>query len=54
MLEKKIAKKEFRKTIRIELAIQRTKEKEKILETKTKDMKLFHKLVLTTGKKEAI
>lgn len=43
MLEKKMSKKEFRKTIRIELAIQRTKEKEKILETKTKDMKLFHK-----------
>jgi hypothetical protein len=43
--EKKKAKRHLRKTIRIEQAKQRNKEKELIMETKTKDMKLFHKLV---------
>jgi hypothetical protein len=49
--EKKKAKRHLRKTIRIEQAKQRNKEKELIIETKTKDMKLFHKLVRNNRKK---
>jgi hypothetical protein len=41
--EKKKAKRHLKKTIRIEQAKQRNKEKELIMETKTKDMKIFHK-----------
>ena len=41
LLEKKNAKRHLRKTIRIEQAKQRNKEKELIMETKTKDMKLL-------------
>jgi hypothetical protein len=44
---KKQAKKEFRRTVRIEIAKLRNKEKENILETRTKDTKMFHKLVRT-------
>jgi hypothetical protein len=43
--EKKESKKEFRRCIRVKLAKQRDEEKELIMETKTKDMRLFHKLV---------
>jgi hypothetical protein len=49
--EKKKTKRHLRKTIRIEQAKQRNKEKELIMETKTKDMKLFHKLVRNNRKK---
>jgi hypothetical protein len=49
--EKKKAKRYLRKTIHIEQAKKRNKEKELILETKTKDMKLFHKLVRNNRKK---
>lgn len=49
--EKKRAKKDLRKIIRIELAKQRDTEKELIMETKTRDMKLFHKLVRNNRKK---
>jgi hypothetical protein len=49
--EKKKAKRHLRKTIRIEQAIQKNKEKELIMETKTKDMKLFHILVPNNRKK---
>ena len=45
--EKRQAKKEFRRTMRIEIAKLRNKEKENILETRTKDTKMFHKLVRT-------
>jgi hypothetical protein len=44
---KKQAKKEFRRTVRIEIAKLRNKEKENILETRTKDTKMFYKLVRT-------
>ena len=43
--QKKEFKKEFRRLIRVELAKQRDEEKELIMETKTKDMRLFHKFV---------
>ena len=46
--EKKQAKKEFRRAhgaVRIELAKLRNEEKENIPETRTKDTKMFHKLV---------
>ena len=43
--EKKQPKKEFRRAVRIELAKLRNEEKENILETRTKDTKMFHKLV---------
>jgi hypothetical protein len=36
---------------RVELAKQRDEEKELIMETKTEDMRLFHKLVRTNRKK---
>ena len=49
--EKKESKKEFRRCIRIKLAKQRGEEKELIMETKTKDMRLFHKLVRNNRKK---
>jgi hypothetical protein len=50
--EKKESKKEFRRCIRVELAKQRDEERELIMETKTKDMRLFHKLVRNNRKKE--
>ena len=43
--EKKQAKKEFRRAVRIGLAKLRNEERENILETRTKDTKMFHKLV---------
>jgi hypothetical protein len=43
--EKKQPKKEFRRAVRIELAKLRNEEKENILETRTKDTKMFHRLV---------
>ena len=43
--EKKQAKKEFRRTVRIEIAKPRNKVKENILETRIKDTNMFHKLV---------
>jgi hypothetical protein len=49
--EKKESKKEFRRLIRVELVKQRDEEKELIMETKTKDMRLFHKLVRNNRKK---
>jgi hypothetical protein len=49
--EKKESKKEFRMLIRVELAKQRDEENELIMETKTKDMRLFHKLVRNNRKK---
>ena len=49
--EKKKSKKEFRRCIRVELVKQRDEEKEIIMETKTKDMRLFHKLVRNNSKK---
>jgi hypothetical protein len=49
--EKKESKKEFRRCIRVELAKQRDEEKAIIMETKTKDMQLFHKLVRNNSKK---
>jgi hypothetical protein len=49
--EKKESKKEFRRCIRIKLAKQRDEENEIIMETKTKDMRLFHKLVRNNRKK---
>ena len=49
--EKKESKKEFRRCIRVKLAKQRDEEKELIMETKTKDMRLFHKLVRNNRKK---
>ena len=49
--EKNESKKEFRRLIRVELAKQRDEEKELIMETKTKDMRLFHKLVRNNRKK---
>jgi len=50
--EKKESKKEFRRLIRVELAKQRDEEKELIMKTKTKDMRLFHKLVRNNRKME--
>ena len=50
--EKKESKKEFRRLIRVELAKQRNDEKELIMETKTKNMRLFPKLVRNNRKKE--
>jgi hypothetical protein len=44
-LRKNNQKKEFRRAVRIELAKLRNEEKENILETRTKDTKMFHKLV---------
>ena len=38
--------------IRVELAKQRDEEKELIMKTETKDMRLFHKLVRNNRKKE--
>ena len=49
--EKKESKKEFRRCIRVKLAKQRDEEKELIMETKTKDMQLFHNLVRNNRKK---
>jgi hypothetical protein len=49
--EKKESKKESRRLIRVELAKQRDEEKELIVETKAKDMRLFHKLVRNNRKK---
>ena len=49
--EKKESKKKFRRCIRIKLAKQRDEENEIIMETKTKDMRLFHKLVRNNRKK---
>ena len=50
--EKKESKKEFRRLIRVELAKQRDEENERIyMEAKTKDMRLFHKLVRNNRKK---
>ena len=49
---KKESKKEFRRLIRVELAKQRDEEKELIMKTKTKDMRLFHKLVRNNRNKE--
>jgi hypothetical protein len=43
--EKKQAKKEFRRAVRIEIAKLRNEEKDNILETRTKDTKMFHRLV---------
>jgi hypothetical protein len=43
--KKKQPKKEFRRAVRIELAKLRNEEKENILETRTKDTKMFHRLV---------
>jgi hypothetical protein len=40
--EKRQAKKEFRRTMRIEIAKLRNKEKENILETRTKDTNTFN------------
>jgi flagellar biosynthesis regulator FlaF len=49
--EKKESKKELRRCIRVELAKQRDEERELIMETKTIDMRLFHKLVHNNRKK---
>jgi hypothetical protein len=49
MQREKESKKEFRMLIRVELVKQRDEEKELIMETKTKDMRLFHKLVRNKG-----
>jgi hypothetical protein len=49
--EKKESKKEFRRCIRVKLAKQRDEETELIMETKTKDMRLFHNLVRNNRKK---
>ena len=49
--EKKESKKEFRRCIIVKLAKQRDEEKELIMETETKDMRLFHKLVRNNRKK---
>ncbi|CAC5418217.1 unnamed protein product [Mytilus coruscus] len=51
LMEKKQSKKDFRRAVRIELAKQKSKEKETILETRTKDAKMFHKLVRNNRKK---
>jgi hypothetical protein len=51
MQREKESKKEFRRLIRVELVKQRDEEKELIMETKTKDMRLFHKLVRNNRKK---
>ncbi|CAC5402683.1 unnamed protein product [Mytilus coruscus] len=53
LMEKKQSKKDFRRAVRIELAKQKKKNKEKetILETRTKDAKMFHKLVRNNRKK---
>ena len=45
LIAKKISKKEFRREIRIEVARRRDEEKERIMETRTRDNKLFHQLV---------
>ena len=51
MQREKESKKEFRMLIWVELAKQRDEENELIMETKTKDMRLFHKLVRNNRKK---
>ena len=51
MQREKESKKEFRMLIWVELAKQRDEEKELIMETKTKDMRLFHKSVRNNRKK---
>ena len=51
MQREKEFKKEFRMLIRVELVKQRDEEKELIMETKTEDMRLFHKLVRNNRKK---
>ncbi|CAG2232072.1 unnamed protein product [Mytilus edulis] len=50
-LEKRRTKQQFRKTVRVEIAKRREDEKELIMETRTRNMKLFHRLVRNTHKK---
>ncbi|CAG2197359.1 unnamed protein product [Mytilus edulis] len=49
--EKNQTKKDFRRSVRIEIAKIRDKEKETILETRVKDTKMFHQLVRNNRKK---
>lgn len=49
--KKKQSKRLFRKAVRTEIAEQRNKERELILDTKTRDIKMFHKLVRNNRKK---
>ncbi|CAC5360196.1 unnamed protein product [Mytilus coruscus] len=49
--EKNQTKKDFRRSIRIEIAKIRNKEKETVLETRVKDTKMIHKLVRNNRKK---
>ncbi|CAG2245583.1 unnamed protein product [Mytilus edulis] len=50
-LEKRRTKQLFRKSVRVEIAKRREDEKELIMETRTRNMKLFHRLVRNTRKK---
>ncbi|VDI66187.1 Hypothetical predicted protein [Mytilus galloprovincialis] len=50
-LEKRRTKQLFRKTVRVEIANRREDEKELIMETRTRNMKLFNRLVRNTRKK---
>ena len=45
VIQKKECKKQFRKSYRIELAKRQSEEKFKIISTRTRDSRLFHKLV---------
>ena len=49
--QRKLSRKVFRKAIRIEEAKQRESERDMILDTRTRDMRLFHKLVRNNRKK---
>ncbi|CAG2245612.1 unnamed protein product [Mytilus edulis] len=51
-LEKRRTKQLFRKSVRVEIAKRREDEKELIMETRTRNMKLFHRLVRNTRFKE--
>ncbi|CAC5397312.1 unnamed protein product [Mytilus coruscus] len=46
-----LSENDFRRAVRIELAKQKNKEKENILETRTKDATIFHKLIRNNRKK---
>jgi hypothetical protein len=51
ILSENIEQESFRKAIRIEEAKQRESERDMILDTRTRDMRLFHKLVRNNRKK---
>ena len=51
LIQKKQAKREFRRTIRMEVARQREEQKENIMEARSNNMELFHKLIQSNRKR---